>query len=117
MGMSSFAIGVNAVGWAASAAYRSWSTPPRRPADIRCPPTDPHKCAGARTAFREHDHGPRITNDGRQTGVFGSEGPHEHPVRTDRNQRAAVIEGIGVAVLHSAVEHIDQSRRRIGGPW
>ena len=43
---------LSTVGWAASAACRSWSTPPRRRADIRCPPTDPRRCADARTAFR-----------------------------------------------------------------
>jgi hypothetical protein len=50
---------------------------------------------------------PGVTHHGRQTGVFGSEGPDEHPVRTDRNQRTGPIERVGVAVLDGAVEHID----------
>ena len=51
----------------------------------------------------EHDHGPRVTHHGRQTGVFGSEGPDEHPVRTDRNQRAGPIEGLEFPKEHCAV--------------
>jgi hypothetical protein len=43
---------LSTVGWAAFAACRSWSTPLRRRADIRCPPRDPRRCADARRAFR-----------------------------------------------------------------
>ena len=36
---------------------------------------------------------------------------------TDRDRGTGGVEGIRVAVLRGAIEHVDEPRRRVGRPW
>ena len=71
-----------------------------------------------RRASKHHQRS-RVAHDRWQAGGFGVERPDDHPVRTDRDGRAGPIKRIGVAVLQSPIEHVDQSGlgiRRFGLP-
>src|SRR5580700_1082277 len=55
----------------------------------------------------KHHQGSGVAHDCRQTSGFRVERPEDHPVRANRDSRTRPVKRIGVAVLQSAIEHVD----------
>src|ERR1700751_1105008 len=65
----------------------------------------------------EHNHGSCVPHHRSHAYSFRVEGPQQHPMWSDWNGRTRPVKGIGVAVLISTTEHVDQARGRICWLW
>jgi hypothetical protein len=63
---------------------------------------------------RKHHPCSTVANSRRKPTRRSIERPCDHPMRSNRNRRAGLIHGIGVASLRSATQHVDQTRRCVG---
>src|SRR5260221_3188756 len=65
----------------------------------------------------EHHHRASVPHHGAKPSGLRIERPEDHPMGTDRDRGTGGAEGIRVAVLRCSIEHVDQTRRRVGRLW
>ncbi len=65
----------------------------------------------------EHHHRASVPHHGAKPSSLRIERPEDHPMGTDRDRGTGCVEGIRVAVLRCSIEHVDQTRRRVGRLW